>query len=163
MKASREARIDRISGVCWIIFGLMIAVHSSQMEIAEHLGGTFLTGPGFVPMLLGGALCILGSVLIVRTINGRGIAYFAVAGTVSDRRALAALVLMLIYAVGLVGRMPFGMAAFGFIFVFILAFNWPPAGMKAAFRLIFGALATAAATAVAVVYLFRDIFFIRLP
>jgi hypothetical protein len=102
-------------------------------------------------------------VLILRSIKGGDIAYVDGPGTVSERRALAALALMLIYAIGLVGRMPFGMATFVFIFAFILAFNWPPAGMKAAFRLIFGAFATSAATAVAVVYLFRDIFFIRLP
>jgi len=64
----RHDRIaDRVSGAFWILLGLVIIATSLNMDIREHLGATFLTGPGFVPILLGSALIVLGTVLIVRS------------------------------------------------------------------------------------------------
>ena len=159
----REHLADRLSGIFWIIFGLVIIVYSQGMDIREHLGATFLTGPGLVPILLGIALCILGAVLIVRSFAGRLQSFLVTGEKVSDRRAVLALVLMVIYSLGLVGRVDFGAATFLFISAFIVTFNLPVAGSKAAAVLIAKATATAAITTVLVVVAFQELFYIRLP
>ncbi len=159
----RDHLADRLSGIFWILFGLVIIVYSQGMDIREHLGATFLTGPGLVPILLGAALAILGLILIIRSFADRLQGFLVTGKKVSDRRALLALVLMLIYSLGLVGRMDFGIATFLFITAFIVTFNLPLAGGKAAALLIVKATATAAITTVLVVVAFQELFYIRLP
>jgi hypothetical protein len=154
---------DRLSGIFWILLGVVIIVYAQGMDIREHLGATFLTGPGLVPILLGTALCILGLVLIARSFAGRLQAFLVAGPSVSDRRALLALVLMLIYSLGLVGRIDFGIATFFFISAFIVLFNLLVAGGRAAAALIIKATATAAITTVLVVAAFQELFYIRLP
>ncbi|MFW6077237.1 MAG: tripartite tricarboxylate transporter TctB family protein [Hyphomicrobiales bacterium] len=163
MDSSREGRADRLSGIFWILFGLVIIIYSASMDIAAHLGATYLTGPGLVPMLLGGALCILGLVLVLRGTKGRVLAFLSEPGTVSDRRALAALTLMLIYALGMVGRIDFGVATFLFITAFIVILNLPVAGAGAIAKLTAKAAVTAAITSVVVIFVFQELFYIRVP
>jgi hypothetical protein len=165
---ARDHLVDRLSGLFWILFGGVIIVYSLGMDIREHLGATFLTGPGFVPILLGGALCILGLVLIGRSYAGR-LTGFLDSGpldggrAVSGRRALGALALMLVYSLGLVGRIDFGLATFLFIAAFIILFNLPAREPRALFMLLAKAGATAAITAVVVVLTFQELFYVRLP
>ena len=161
--AQRDHLADRLSGIFWILFGIVIIVYSQGMDIREHLGATFLTGPGLVPILLGAALSILGTVLIVRSFAGRLQSFLVTGPSVSDRRALLALALMLIYSLGLVGRVDFGIATFLFISAFIVTFNLPVAGAKATAVLIVKATVTAAITTVLVVVAFQELFYIRLP
>jgi hypothetical protein len=163
MDNSREGWADRMSGIFWILLGLAIAIHSASMDIAAHLGATFLTGPGFVPMLLGGALCILGLVLVLRSMKGRVEAFLAEPGSVSEYRALGAMALMLIYALGLVGRIDFAVATFLFITAFIVIFNLPVAGAGAIAKLTGKAAITAAITSAIVVFVFQELFYIRVP
>jgi hypothetical protein len=73
------------------------------------------------------------------------------------------LLLMLIYSIGLVGRVNFGIATFLFIAAFIVLFNLPANGRMALAKLTAKAAATAAITAVVVVLTFRELFYIRLP
>lgn len=160
---ARDHLTDRLSGIFWILFGIVIIVYSQGMDIREHLGATFLTGPGLVPILLGAALVVLGLVLIFRSYAGRLRGFLATGPAVSDRRALLALALMLIYSLGMVGRVDFGVATFLFIAAFITVFNMPVAGGKAAARLIVKATATAAITTAVVVFAFQELFYVRLP
>lgn len=163
MENRRDRLADALSGAFWIVLGLVIILTSLGMDIREHLGATFLTGPGFVPILLGCALIALGFVLIVRS-RGTGFTAFLETGpTLSQRRAMATLVLMLIYSLGMVGRMDFGLATFLFIAAFIVVFNLPVAGWRAFLRLATKATLTAAITSVTVVLAFRELFYIRLP
>jgi hypothetical protein len=106
MENGRERTADRLGGLGWIALGIAVIVLSLRMETRGHLDATFLTGPGFVPMLLGGSLCLLGLVLIVRASWGQVQTFLAERGTVSDIRALTALARMLVSALGLVGRVP---------------------------------------------------------
>jgi hypothetical protein len=158
-----ERSADRISGLFWIAFGLVVIWLSVSMEIRRHLGATFLNGPGFAPMLLGGALCLLGSVLVVRSSYKDVIGFFDAPGSVSGRNALIALGLMLVYSLGLIGRMPFGLATFLFISVFIVVFNLPVEGRRQLGKLIAKAVVTAALTAYVVVEVFHRLFYVRLP
>lgn len=160
---ARDHLADRLSGIFWILFGIVIIVYSQGMDIREHLGATFLTGPGLVPILLGAALAVLGLVLIIRSYAGRLQSFLVTGRSVSDGRALLALLLMLVYSLGLVGRVDFGIATFLFIAAFITIFNMPVTGGRATATLIVKATATAAITTLLVVVAFRELFYIRLP
>jgi putative tricarboxylic transport membrane protein len=79
-------------------------------------------------------------------------------------RAGAAIALCLGFAVGLVGRLPFWTAASAFIFVAILAFDWPErrqAGMLA--RGAVRAVVVAIPGALAIAFVFERVFLVRLP
>lgn len=163
MDHRRDRALDRLSGAFWILLGLVIIATSLSMDIREHLGASFLTGPGFVPILLGCALIILGVVLIVRSGSAGFQGFLETGPSLSQRRAMGALLLMLIYSLGLVGRIDFGLATFLFITAFIVLFNLPVAGRAALAKLAAKATVTAAVTSVVVVLAFRELFYIRLP
>lgn len=167
MVKPREWWADVLGGAFWIVFGIAVVASGLLMDVPRHLGATFLSGPGFVPILLGGALIILGLVLVLRSLGGEVIAFFAEAngatGAVSDRRALLALALMLVYALGMVGRMPFEYATFLFITAFIVLFTLPFQSFGRAARGVGAAALTALLTTAAVVVVFREVFLVRLP
>lgn len=159
----RDRIAYRVSGAFWILLGLVIIATSLNMDIREHLGATFLTGPGFVPILLGSALIVLGTVLIVRSGSAGFEGFLETGPSLSQRRAMGALLLMLIYSLGLVGRIDFGLATFLFITALIVLFNLPVDGRAAFAKLAMKATVTAAVTSVVVVVAFRELFYIRLP
>lgn len=158
----RERRVDRISGFAWIVFGLVIVAHAMTMETRAYLGATFLTGPGLVPALIGGSIALLGLALVLRSSGGDVIAFLEPEG-LGGRRVLVALGLMLIYGLGLIGRMPFGVATFFFVAAFVFVFNLPVAGRRALAILAAKALVTGALVAVIVQFVFETIFLVRLP
>lgn len=162
MQTLRERKIDRLSGLGWIVFGAIIVAHSMTMEIRTHLGATFQTGPGLVPAMIGGALMVLGLVLVVRSWRGEVIGYLDAEGA-GGRRVLVALGLMLVYGLVLIGRIPFGIATFLFVTSFVMAFNLPAANNKALAILAAKAVVTGFLVALAVQFVFESIFLVRLP
>lgn len=163
MNEGRERSADRWSGVGWIAFGIVIIILSLMMERREHLGATLLTGPGFVPLLLGSALCLLGLLLVVRDAGGEMMQFLDRTGTMSDKRALMALALMFVYSVVMVGRVPFPIATFVFVTAFIFLFNLPVSNWRRATLLAGKALLTSAIATAVIVFVFRNIFLVRLP
>lgn len=164
--AYRARRYDLWSGLFWVIFGGVVAAHSSTMPIPRHLGATSLTGPGLVPGLLGAGLMLLGAVLVVRSLRGRAVLGAddeAAPEDVSDRRALIALVLMIAYAAAFALRQPFVPCTVAFITLFITAFNWEDRTPRSRLRTAAGALALGLATAFTVEFVFESIFYVRLP
>lgn len=163
MHNDRERSADRRGGIGWIVFGLIIIVHASMMETREYLGATFLTGPGIVPALIGGAIVVLGLAMLLRSMRGEVIAYFQESEFQSGRRVATALALMLFYGLVLIGTIPFALATFVFVTAFILVFNLPVAGRPALAKLVAKAVATGAVTAVTVSFVFQTLFLVRLP
>jgi putative tricarboxylic transport membrane protein len=82
----------------------------------------------------------------------------------SNARMLLTLVLGVVFAVGLVGRMPFWLATFAFVFVFIALFERHAFtdARQAATRLAIAA-AIAGMTAFAVPFVFERVFLVNLP
>lgn len=157
-------RADRWTGLFWIVLGGAIIAYSSGMPIPRNLGATTLTGPGFVPMLLGGALALLGGSLTLRARRG-GDAYApdAPEGPISNGRAMVALVLMVAYAAALALRQPFIPGTILFVTLFVTVFNWADKSMQQRLKTACGALLLATITAIVIQFLFEQIFFVRLP
>ena len=92
---------------------------------------------------------------ILRSLGAAGLAVVVIA---------LATALTLVFAVGLIGRMPFWMAAALFIFVFILAFEWRPGiPPRELARDTAWAAGIAVAASWAATLLFERVFLIRLP
>ena len=140
-------------------FGGAAVIESWRMPRLENLGIDPLSAPGLTPGLLGLVLTGLGLALMVRSLRSPAVG-------ISDRRLQGwrrfnlTLALCLVYAVGLVGWLPFWAATGLFVFAFVTAFTWSG---KIQVQQILFALILAAIVATTVTLLFERVFLIRLP
>ena len=158
-------RTDFWTGLVLAAVGLAFAVESWRMPRLEERGINPLTAPGIVPGVLGAALLVLGLILALRSHDdSRGqIGLAAIIGTGHERLYLAvALALNAVFALVLVGRIPFWLATFLYLTAFMGIFGLEPgrAGWPKRAALI---LAVAAAVTAGIIYLFETLFYVRLP
>jgi hypothetical protein len=163
-----SARADFFGGLAWTALGTAILIASWRMDRLERMGVSFFTAPGLVPGVLGVLIVLCGLVLAARAL-GEG-AFGSVQRPAALlrpdvlRRVGITLVLCLGFSLGLVGRVPFWIAAATYLFAQIAVLQYPE--RKARGEVVRG-LAVAAVIAVtaalAVAYLFQDIFLVRLP
>jgi putative tricarboxylic transport membrane protein len=168
------ARADLATGV--VLFALSVAViygawTMDRLEIRPIHPSSV---PGLTPGLLGLALAVCSILLIAKAVRasqaavadraarGGGEALPPDAG--ANIRTLGAAALCLVYALGLVGRMPYWLATAVFVTLFIIVFEWDRGGAPARRAVRIGwALALGIATGLAVSYVFSDLFLVRLP
>ena len=125
--------------------------------------------PGIVPGFYGVVLAALAVVLAARSLL-RG-AFRPGGGERTERRPgdswlrlAAAAAVCFAFAVGLVGRLPFWLAAALFVFAFIAVFEWPlRSGLRARAWSLGGAAVLAFGFGGAVQFVFQEIFLVRLP
>jgi putative tricarboxylic transport membrane protein len=164
------AKADFITGLVLIALGAAALIASIEMPRFEERAINPYTVPGLVPGVLGAVILVLGTALLVRAaraggwrlVEGReGPRWWAEAGV---QRLGLSIVLCVGYAAGLVGRVPFWLATFVFVALFVAVFEWPQAatGSERARRigiaLVLGAVVSAAVTRV-----FQEVFLVRLP
>lgn len=150
-------KADRIGGAAWIAFGLAIFAGAWQMDRYESMGGTLYTAPGLVPGIYGLMMMAMGALIALRRPRGAGDDDDG--GALINRRVGLALVLMLAYAIGLVGRVPFGVATAIFVAAFCALFDSDAPPRRRATT----AIAAGIGTAVVVVLVFERVFLVRLP
>lgn len=118
--------------------------------------------PGLVPCILGVALMLCAGLLFAQSWAARSASGSETAR--SWRRCAAAAALCVVYALGLVGAVPFPLATGLFIFAFIAAFGIDRTAPRAVLiRRAVPAAIVAAAVAVGISALFRYGFLVRLP
>ena len=162
-------KADFITGLGLIALGIATVVESLRMPRFEQLHIEPYTMPGLVPGALGAVILLLGAALFLRAARAGGWrlgggAGAAWAGDPGVRRLVLALALCLLYAAGLVGRLPFWLATFVFVAAFVALFEWPLAAAAGArTRSLIVAVLFAAAVAAAVSLVFERIFLVRLP
>jgi uncharacterized MnhB-related membrane protein len=150
-EARPSARADLAWSAFWLALGGLIVVESWRMDRLEKLNINPYTVPGLVPGLLGAMILVLAVALALRSLRRDDVQ------SVSDeahwgRFALAG-ALFVIYALGLVSRVPYWLATFVFVAGFIAIFQ----------RRIVFALVAGACTSAAVTFLFQSVFLVRLP
>ena len=160
-----SARSDWRGGAGWVGFGLLILIGSWRMERFESMGAQLYAMPGFVPALLGGALVLLGLVLMLRGWQRQR--HEAPAPDNATRaeplingRIALTLALTLVYAALLIGRLPFWLATAVFVAAFVALYA--PREQALARRLVVALLAGLITSAV-VTWVFQFIFLVRLP
>jgi len=158
---------DPAFGLGWTALGAAIAVGAWRMDRLEAQGVEPFAVPGLLPGLLGVLLALFGLMLALR---GRRAASGEAAepgdeGAAEPWRAALAVLLVAGFVLGLLGRgPPFWLAAFVFVFLSILLFEWPERRrdgtlLRGAAR---AALVAAGASA-AITLVFQEIFLVRLP
>jgi putative tricarboxylic transport membrane protein len=160
-----ERRADLYFAVVLLAVSLAVVVESWRMPRLGELGVHPMSAPGLTPGLIGLVLALLGLALLWRSLRARGApaadaGQSAAGAGVAWSRASLALLLCLLYALGLLGRLPFQWATALFVFAFIAAFSFEPARPV---RTLGGALLMAVAVAVSVSLLFEKLFLVRLP
>jgi putative tricarboxylic transport membrane protein len=162
-------RADLLTGLVILALGLAVTWLSWEMPRLTTRGIHPATAPGLVPGLLGIALAVCGAIVALRSVRALGDA----AGWAAFARLFAgseaarvggALVLAMIYAIGLVGWLPFWAATALFVFAFILLFEQ---GFGASEQPLLRTVATAAVqailVAIVVTLVFERGFLVRLP
>lgn len=162
-------RADLAWAAIWAAFGGAIVYASWTMDRLEHLGATVYTAPGLVPGILGAMILMLGALLGARAIR-QGALTAAGAGSAAPDwggrlRMGLALALMLIYAAGMLGHgVPFWLATFAFVTVFVAVFERPMRKeRRQGFRGLVMAAVYGAATTFVVTVVFERVFYVRLP
>lgn len=166
-ESGNTARTDLWGGAGWMAFGLWILTEALRMDRFKAMGASVYTMPGFVPGMSGVVLIALGLVLAVRGWRKRTVPKPAdIAGSVApaepliNRRIALMLPLTLVYAIAMLGRLPFWLATALFVAGFTWAFT-PPEQSKLG-RFI-KALTSGVITTAVVVFVFQEIFLVRLP
>ena len=123
--------------------------------------------PGLVPMILGGLLSVAAIIFFISVPRSEAGAPTASEGqdrgVGTQRDFFVALVLCLVYALGLVSRVPFFVATAMFIGAFVLLLSEPKDGTRFALRSLASAAAFGIISSGAIALLFRYAFLVRLP
>ena len=165
------AKADFYTALVLMVLGIGIVEESWRMPRFSDLGQSIWSSPGITPGMIGLVLAAMGAVLFLRsravlraTPEGEGGGF--------DKAAWArtgfTLLLCLAFGVGLVGRIPFQLASFLFMVVFIISFDFHDNRDAYRDRLrmvrrVVVAVVIAGAAAWGISKIFQDIFFVRLP
>lgn len=175
MTADRKALADLITGIVLFVLSVAIIYGAWTMDRLEIRQIHPLSVPGLLPGLLGIALAVCSALLIVKSlrhprspIESDGapaeVAEAAQTDSGSWRRLATTAALCLVYALGLIGRMPFWLATAIFVTAFIIVAEWDRGGdASSRYRRFAWALFLGLATGWAVSYVFSDLFLVRLP
>jgi hypothetical protein len=157
-----------IAAAC-LVFSVAALVLSWQMPTYTEQGGQIYTAPGLVPSFYAVIIGLLGLWLAVRSIRAGALAQASARGERretgnSNLRFAVTAGLGVLFVVGLIGRMPFWLAATIFVTLFVAAFEWRP-GVAAKARVRQGATALliGLGTGILVTLVFERIFLVRLP
>jgi hypothetical protein len=161
-------RADFVTSLVLLAFGAAMLWVSLEMPRFEQRNINPYSIPGIVPGILAGVNLILAAILFVRSLRRGG---FRLGGTGvrsaifndGSKRLAIAFVLTVAYAVGLVGVIPFWLATFLFVAVFILVFEWPLVAAKRRWILIASALVQGALVSAVVAAVFQELFLVTLP
>jgi uncharacterized protein with PQ loop repeat len=163
-----RSRADLITSILLVVVGAWIFKISYEMPRLEARQVHPSTIPGLVPIFLSAGLVICGALLAIRSLRtpaaGGWSGLLAVFRTQAAARVAVAMALVLVFTLGLVGWLPFGVAAGIFIFTFAVTFEVvltdKPVSLM---RSVVWAALTAIICGGGVHYLFTQIFLVRLP
>jgi hypothetical protein len=171
---SRQIRADLVTGALLFVLAVAVIYGAWTMDRLELRQIHPLSAPGVLPGLLGLALAVLSAMLIVTSVRRlHSPASASEAPQASDTepgtdsggpiRLAGTGALCLIYALGLVGRLPFWLATAIFVTSFIAVFEWDRGDPSRRPIRLAWALFLGLATGWAVSFVFSDIFLVRLP
>ena len=177
MPDRRKAQADVVFGAMLFVLAVALIAGAWNMDRLEIRQIHPLSAPGLTPGLLGLALAVASLMLVVKAARGSCLADPLASGRRHPlraridspnpgamRRVVIAAALCLVYALGLIGRMPFWLATSLFVTTFILVFEWERSSTPAGrYRRLAWAVFLGLATGLAVSTVFRDVFYVRLP
>jgi hypothetical protein len=159
-----DPRVDLVVAIVFFLVGAAIFFHAWSMPTFRERGGDVFTAPGIVPGFYGIVISFLAALLGARAV-GRKRRGLGATSTESATAGLAGLalviVLCLVFAVGMVTRLPFWLASAIFVTAFIAIFEWRSGASPA--RLLTIALVIGLGAGLGVAFVFEKLFLVRLP
>lgn len=162
-------RTDLWVAASFLVLSAAILTLTWRMPTYTDQGGQIYTAPALVPTFYAIVILVLSLWLAVRSIRAGALTPAgkdgppAEAGNSNTRFAIAA-GLGVLFIVGLIGRMPFWLAAAIFVALFVAAFEWrrglPPG---ARLRAVTIAVVQGVVTGILVTLVFERVFLVRLP
>lgn len=171
MNEKQMRKADFITSIVLIIFGITITTMAVRMPRLEEKGINPYTAPGVVPGILGIIILLLSLIMFIRTVRHSDYLPKFQKGSVQDLlkdegtvRLLVSLGFCLLYALVLLGRIPYILATFiftlGFILSFDLKFDKEEGSKK---RIIIFAFIQAIISAAVISAAFQYLFLVDLP
>lgn len=159
-----ERKADLITGVVLLVLAAAVIYGGWTMDRLEIRRIHPASIPGLVPLGLGIALALAAAALVIRAHRPPGLRGEEVAPEGNNARLAATMALCLLYAVGLVGHVPYEIATGLFVFGFIAVFEWEEAGRAGTrIRSLVTALIQAVLVTGVVSIGFEKLFLVRLP
>ena len=161
-------RTDLWVAATFLVFSVAVLSLSWRMPTYTDQGGAIYIAPGLVPSFYGIVILVLSLWLAARAI-GAGALSAAGRGEPeetgnSTARFVLAAGLGVLFILGLIGRMPFWLAAAIFVALFVASFQWRPGlDARARARIVGLAIIQGVATGLVVTLVFQRIFLVRLP
>jgi hypothetical protein len=171
MKESSMPRADFVTSVILIAFGIATLIISLQMPRFEEQGVNPYSVPGIVPGFLGVVIAFLGIVLFIRSIIRKGYELGLTGQTVkefftaeSTKRFALTILISVIYALVLLGRILYSVATalYMFTFIFIFEYEWKKPFIQQWQRVLI-ALVIAVLVSAGVTTVFQYLFLVNLP
>jgi putative tricarboxylic transport membrane protein len=171
MEERNMPKADFFTSMFFIAFGILVLVMSLQMPRLQEFGVNRFSVPGIVPGFLGAVIAFLGLVLLIRSIARKGYRLGINASTIegffkaeTTRRLLITIGVSVVYAIGLLDRIPYPLATAIYIFSFIVIFEYRlREPLAAQWKTLLFAAAIAVLISGAVTVVFRYLFLVTLP
>lgn len=162
-------RTDLWVAASFLVFSGAILTLTSRMPTYTDQGGQIYTAPALVPSFYAVVILVLSLWLAVRAIHAGALTPSGTEGPPaeagnSNARFVIAAGLGTLFIVGLIGRMPFWLAAAIFVALFVGAFEWRrglPLGAR--LRAMAIAVVQGVVTGLLVTLVFERVFLVRLP
>lgn len=170
-KAPEMPKADFVTALVLLAASISIIALSLNLPRLEHRDINPWTIPGLVPALLGGVLGLMALVLLGRALKYRGHRLGLtrekvreIAGMTQVKRVSVTMGFCLLYALVLIGWLPYVLSTFLFVFIFILLFEYERGtGLTSQRRRIVLAGVEGIIVAAAIASLFQYVFLVRLP
>jgi hypothetical protein len=171
MEEHNLPRADFITSFILIAFGSSVLITSLRMPRLQEQQVNPFSVPGLVPGLLGAIIGFLGLVLLLRSVRRKGYLLGVTSQTTrgffsaeTTRRFSLTILISVIYALGMLGRMPYPLATALYIFVFIVIFEYRrDQRFTAQWKRVAWAAFIAVVASAAVTGVFRYAFYVTLP
>ena len=158
------AMADRLTAGLLFLLGLALLVGGYTMDRLEIRQIHPASIPGLVPIILGLLLALCAALLFLSSFKTDDQRRALVLADGSWARLGLTAAICTLYALGLVGWLPYFWATFVFATCFALLVSFPPAGARRAQVIaVLAALALGAGVALGSSLLFEKLFLVRLP
>ena len=164
-------KADFVTSLVLLAFSTAVILLSIDMPRLEHRDINPWTVPGIVPGIIGGVIGLMSLALLGRSLRQGGFRLGITREKIAEatrhpqvQRATVTILFCLLYAFGMVGLMPYPLATFLFVFIFIVLFEFnraEPAQRQG--RMFLKAFIEAVLVSGAISALFAYVFLVRLP
>ncbi|MCP4383472.1 MAG: hypothetical protein GY798_18990 [Hyphomicrobiales bacterium] len=160
------ARADLFTGAVLFAVSVAVVVGAWNMDRLEARRIHPLSAPGFTPGLLGLALAVTSLILVIQALRRGGATGWSeiLVGewrSAAGARLFGALALCLLYAIVLIGTLPYWLATAIFVTAFVAVFEWNEAAPR--WQALVWAVGIGVGVGVVVSYVFSELFLVRLP